>query len=735
MYDLYTNFPELSSFKPEIEGLSSSVRDIIKKIVLAVNRRANYYHFNYEKVKEENGNLWKKINELKKENIKLISRLEAYKNDNNDDLGVEHISMANVDGAALFGGEKMDDYQRAGNFQSEVHINGESNEKRNSGAIVIDSRDDGDEKNGNEKMEDAFGVNFTNIDENKKDGGSTLRDKRVSVGESNDSIHNKSMENNFLDSHASQDDGSFNTSFFSNPLTIINLQNTIYQLNKENILLKDKNERLSKEISFVLDDGATNRTGRTVDTYVNDYYDVIGLLKNMCRLNDSLKNENVRLEASLIFERKEREKLVSEYKSAISGQLDRLKRENTELRIADERLGSELTSVMDKCKLLERSNEEYFSRCKFMEVENYDLKFKNSIYEGLERKLEDKNFELRTYEYKLKEKEKENERLGEMLKDREDKIHSMLVKKPFRQIFLDYKQIFYQLREVIHGMITRTVEVEALVQKLSKVSKTEIANIRSVADARERMAVTCRDEANESLKKVEQVNEMLHQSNERMRVMTDEIENLKKDEASAINKLNEIQEENADLKNKIDVLLVQKNTFIQNNQGQIVKLLEIERKENEKELQKYKKMVADVDLGKVMDVKTLMKQLEESRGVIDGLEKDKRDINDQFNVEKKRIADYYAQELQKAKTAIDDLSGKQHFYMASFEEIRNFVQSNFNINVCDFGQLKEVILNLSEKCSKLNDELETKERSIDNFKSIIVKLRSVNEKMLKRIKE
>ncbi|ELQ75294.1 hypothetical protein THOM_1791 [Trachipleistophora hominis] len=729
MYDLYANFPELLSFKPEIEGLSSSARDMIKKVVLTVHRRTNYYHFNYEKVKEENRNLWIQINNLKNENIRLLSKIEAVKRDGSAGLDDKHGDIRNEDAVAVpCGNGKTGNDRNAEYFTDEECIYDKGQDR-----VMIVTNDN--EQDGNIEVKDVLGAQADNTCRSKRNEQGVSTNKRVSIGESNDSIHNKSIENNFLDSRASQDEGSFNTSFFSNPLTVINLQNTIYQLNRENNLLKEKNERLCREISFVLDDGMVNRAKKTVDQYVNDYYDVVGLLKNMCRLNDSLKNENIKVKASLILERKDRENMVSEHKKTLSEQIARLTRENTELVIVNERLSNELASAMDRCKLFERSNEECLNKCRFMEVENYDLKFKNNIYEGLERKLDEKNFELQTYEYRLGEKDKEIERLRERLKDKDDKIHSMLVKKPFRQVVLDYKQVFGELRENARGMTIKIREILALVEKMDEMSKTERANMRSIAESKEKLAAMYKDKADESLNRMERSDEQLRRCNERIRIMTVEIENLKKDEADAINKLNEVHEENANLKTKIDGLLVQKNTFVKNNQSQIMKLLEIERRENEKELQKYKKIAEDVDLGKIVNVKTLMKQLEESKNAVSSLENEKKNVNERFNQERARIEEYYTQELQNARAAIEDLNAKQQIYVTGFEKIRELLQNSLNTQVCDFEQLREVIVGLTERCNKLDDELKTKERSIENFKGIILKLRSVNEKMLKKIKE
>lgn len=163
---------------------------------------------------------------------------------------------------------------------------------------------------------------------------------------------------------------------------------------------------------------------------------MVSVLKRTCKLNETLKNENVMLRTSLMLEISERKEKIKEINKSLNEKIRVLGNKNEELQIINEKINNEIEAIAIRKNELERINDELINKNKLIEIENFDLKLKNSIYTGLDKKLEDKNFELKVYEYKLNDKIKEVDQLKESVRRKEDKILELVIKKPNRHVFM-----------------------------------------------------------------------------------------------------------------------------------------------------------------------------------------------------------------------------------------------------------------------------------------------------------
>lgn len=693
MYDFYDKFPELLAFKPEISKFSPVVQDVVGRIILILHKRIEFFQINYESVKKENEELWNKINIIEKNQMEAELRKSASYDGylfNNSGIDTQEISDAEYKSEKDYFNDGKTKMNRAMLNQNDQDVQDHANKKIKTDNKVLSTHNT-----------NAFSYEISNDDKvSEVQLGAKNRDACRNVGD-----------------HLTD---------------TLSLQNAIYRLNRENIILKEKNEQLSREMSFILDDCGEEHVRPPVRKYINDYYDLVKLLKNACRLNSTIRDENTRLKAALQIERTEKERKIGQFKESIVEKTCNLKKENTELKIVNKQFGDEIVSIKNKYKQLEKNNHEYMSKCKLLEIENYDLNFRINIYMGLERKLDEKNAEIKINEFKVNEKELEIARLREDLRDSENKIHDLIVKRPMKQTLLEYRHTIKETRVLLAALKKKVKNILEISKTADETAVCIFKNYEEIINDRKMQISTFNDEIAFLKERMQNHSMLMHKKNETIENMANEAERMKNEREEALNKLTTVCNEYKNLQQTINRLIEEKNTAIKGSHRDVWKLLEIERDENRNELEKYKKLV---DLCKTKNIQSMMQEIDALKLANKQLEDANNKNHEQWRIEKNKILEQHRCEMEKINKVISDLSVQLQTNAPEFRNIKEFVEKITGVGINNSNELKLLIATTVEKCKALDEKVKSKDKSIENFKNVIIKLRSVNEKMLKRIKD
>lgn len=662
MHELFQTIPDLQPFADEISALPADTQNTLKQIILILQNQINYHSYEYERIKNQNQKINEKCNKLKGENLEMRIKLENFEKSEMKTLKEQTISNNHF-------------------LTDQITENN----------ILIQYYDHNTEK--------------TTDNHHYEPDSSIETIDTYTIGSQtkkyNDLVHSKKRD----DSSFTENDAR-STNIYNPQSVIVNLENTISDLIETNNSLKVENSRLSKEINYILESDKDNP--HVISKYLKDYFEVVDLLKNNCKISEKLKIENIKLKGKLEIQNFKEKNLQKEIEEKCS----KIKSSYSELKIIKNEMKKELEKILDENDKNKVKNEENMSKIHFIEIENYHLKFKNKILSDLEKTLDNKNLEIQLLNHKIENVQDELYRFKELIKEKEKIINNIILNEPMKLTIVEYQRIMRNVRNKIFNLkeSIRNVMDQIIIVRNMYIFENE--KLKSYE--REISLLT------EQIKKIKQVNgeveSFLKLKNDKICELVKEREELKNKIMNFTKEMEHVNYEKESLRQEMCKLQINHQNSFAENQPELYRLIELERNELKNEIEKQKMKINQLEQYKYIDIEELKTNYDRIENQNIELKNKMEQMNNKY--EKLQNTNNYVQ------LEYENLEKKNLNALNQIKFLQSEIQKNNNTllhtrsNLAsqddkDYNQEKEIQNNQSQ------NEVVELQRSNENLKSTI----------------